>query len=71
MTTIHATGLMPPSFGPVRAWCGRRVPIERTRHLPANADRPITCRTCRKLAARRARFWAAEIRRHEKGKATP
>lgn len=52
---VHATGLMPPSFGPCKAWCGRRVPIERTMHVDAN--KRITCKTCRKKRLERVRFW--------------
>jgi len=48
---IHATGLMPPSFGPAKAWCGRLVPIEQTLHHPplnelCGGRGKVTCKTC-------------------------
>jgi hypothetical protein len=55
MTRIHATGLMPPQFGPCRAWCGRLVPIEATMHDPKN--KRITCEVCRPMNLKRRWWW--------------
>lgn len=51
---IHRTGLMPPSCGPVKTWCGRKVPIESTGHVEINGRK--LCRACAKIVARKKRL---------------
>lgn len=51
---IHRTGLMPPSSGPVRTWCGRKVPIECTGHVEIRGRKP--CKDCAKVVAREKRL---------------
>ena len=51
---IHQTGLMPPSFGPVKTWCGRKVPIESTGHVEIAGRKE--CKVCKKIVARKKRL---------------
>lgn len=51
---LHRTGLMPPSFGPVRTWCGRKVPIDRTGHVEIRGRKP--CKVCQRIVARKKRL---------------
>jgi len=51
---IHRTGLMPPSFGPVKTWCGRRVPIERTGHIQVRGRK--LCKVCEAVVRRKKRL---------------
>jgi len=50
---LHRTGLMPPSFGPVKTWCGRKVPIDRTVHVEIRGRKP--CKVCAKIVAMKKR----------------
>ena len=54
---LHRSGLIPPSFGPVRTWCGRTVPIEQTGHVQIRGRRH--CKVCENILARkkRLRLW--------------
>lgn len=51
---VHRTGLMPPSSGPVRTWCGRRVPIESTYHVEQRGRK--LCGVCAAVVARKKRL---------------
>lgn len=51
---VHWSGLMPPSFGPVRTWCGRRVPIESTYHVEKRGRK--VCKCCAAVVARKKRL---------------
>lgn len=51
---VHRTGLMPPSSGPVRTWCGRKVPIESTYHVVVRGRK--LCKVCAGVIARRKRL---------------
>lgn len=51
---VHRTGLMPPSFGPVRTWCGLKVPIERTYHVEKRGRK--LCGRCSAIVARKKRL---------------
>lgn len=54
MGIIHRTGLIPPSSGPIRTWCGRRVPIESTAHVEIKGRK--RCKVCEAVAARKRRL---------------
>jgi hypothetical protein len=51
---VHLSGLMPPSFGPVRTWCGRKVPIEQTYHVEKRGRK--LCKTCQRKRDRKKRL---------------
>jgi hypothetical protein len=53
-TVVHITGLMPPSFGPVRTRCGRKVPIEQTYHVEVRGRK--RCKTCQRVMDRKKRL---------------
>ena len=51
---IHRTGMIPPSFGPISTWCGRKVPIESTGHVEVRGRKP--CKACARIVARKKRL---------------
>lgn len=51
---VHHTGLMPPSFGPVKTWCGLKVPIEKTGHVQIRGRK--MCKRCQRMIDRRKRL---------------
>jgi hypothetical protein len=59
--TIHGRGLMPTSTPKQRTWCGRMVTGEQ---LPViGTNRKLSCKTCIRIHAPMAAFWARQIRR--------
>jgi ribosomal protein L37AE/L43A len=51
---IHRTGLIPPSFGPMSTWCGRKVPIESTGHVNIRGRK--LCKVCERIVASKKRL---------------
>jgi hypothetical protein len=61
MKKIHGAGLLPTSTPKQKTWCGRYVCEDQLPILGTN--RKLSCKTCLKIHAPRARFWANSIRR--------
>lgn len=61
---VHRTGLMPPSFGLIKTWCGLSVPIERTGHVEIKGRKK--CKRCAAVVARKKRLgiwpWSKKLR---------
>lgn len=54
---VHRTGMMLPSFGLVKTWCGRKVPIECTGHVEIRGRKK--CKHCERvfLSKKRLGIW--------------
>lgn len=66
-TIIHAAGLMPPSIGLVKTWCGLRVGQDKLAVI--GTRREVNCLRCAKVGVTKtwppgcARHWRGVIRR--------
>lgn len=56
MTIIHLAGLIPPSYGPIKTWCGRLVPMDWD-HVAIWGEDPRVpwrpCKACEKVREKR------------------
>lgn len=44
---LHVGGLMPPAFGPMKTWCGRRLPVTPEHFDILGYEQPASARRCK------------------------